>query len=186
MRKKDAELRRTLLTTAGKIECEEGVDAINIRRLASEVGIAVGTVYNYFDSKQEVLLALTEEYWDNALKEMRQSITAVRFTEQVAQIISFLRMKMNDCAEILMKNLHDDAESARLRMVSMQRVLRHALVERLEQDDEIPARVWNEAFTKEAFADFVLSNLILMLQQRQTSEKMFLEVLERILYKTEA
>lgn len=184
MRKKDTELRHTLLCCAGKIECEEGVNAINIRRLASEAGIAVGTVYNYFDSKQEVLLALTEEYWDNALKEMRQSVTAQRFSDQVAQIISFLRIKMNDCAEILMRNLHDDATTARLRMASMQRVLRQALVERLSKDEEISDEIWNETFTKEAFADFVLSNLILLMQQRQVDEGMFLEVLERILYIT--
>ena len=171
---------------AGKIECTEGVGAINIRRLAAEANIAVGTVYNYFESKQEVLLALTEAYWQHTLEEMRVQVTAERFSEQIAQIITFLRTKMNDCAQILMQSLRSDPDTGRIRMAAMQKVLLSALIERLERDSSIRADVWDERFTKEAFADFVLSNLILMLQQRQTSEKMFLEVLERILYKTEA
>ena len=182
MRKKDAELRRTLLTTAGKIECEEGVDAINIRRLASEVGIAVGTVYNYFDSKQEVLLALTEEYWKDSLLQMHERVSAERFSEQLGEIIAFLRSKMNDCAEILMHNLHDDVETGRIRMASMQRVLRQALVERINRDTTIPQHVWTESFTKEAFADFAFTNILSLLQQKEESTDTFLEIVSRTLY----
>lgn len=182
MRKKDEELRQTLLSCAGRIECEEGVDAINMRRLAAEANVAVGTVYNYFESKQEVLLALTEAYWEDALKQMRQSVSATRFSEQIAQIISFLREKMNDCAQILMQSLHNDPNSGRVRMAAMQRVLHQALIERLGKDESIRADVWNERFTKEAFAEFTLTNLILLMQQKGADETIFLKILERVLY----
>jgi len=185
LRKKDTELRRTLLSCASRIECAEGVNAINIRRLAAEANIAVGTVYNYFESKQEVLLALTEAYWENALEEMRASVTAARFCEQIAQIIMFLRGKMNECAEILMKSLHDDAATGRIRMAAMQRVLRLALVGRLNRDTAVRADIWSETFTREAFADFVLSNLVLLMQQKDADAVVFLEIIERILYKGE-
>ena len=182
LRKKDEELKRTLLLLAGKIECEEGIDAISMRRLASEANIAVGTVYNYFESKQEVLLALTEAYWEDALKQMRLSLTAVRFSEQIAQILAFLREKMNDCAQILMQSLRSDPDSGRVRMAAMQRVLHQALMERLEQDESIRADVWNERFTKDAFAEFTLANLILLMQQKGTDETIFIEMINRILY----
>lgn len=185
MRKKDAELRSTLLSLASQIECTEGVDAINIRRLASEANIAVGTVYNYFENKQEVLLALTEAYWETALEEMRSRINASRFSGQVAQIISFLRGKMNDCAEILMRSLHDDAATGRVRMAAMQRVLREALVDRLNQDTSIRAGVWSETFTKEAFADFALSNIIMLMQQKNADAEILLRIIDKILYEGE-
>ena len=158
--------------------------AINIRRLASEANIAVGTVYNYFESKQEVLLALTEAYWQNALEEMRVRITAERFPEQIGQIIHFLRLKMNDCAKILMRSLRDDAETAQIRMAAMQRVLKRALVERLDRDTAIRAGVWDKDFTKESFAEFVLINLVMLMQQadEDEGEGMLLRILERILY----
>lgn len=176
------ELRKTLLACAGRIECTEGVDAINIRRLAKEANIAVGTVYNYFESKQEVLLALTEEYWQNALEEMRHRITAARFSDQIAQIIVFLRTKMNDCAKVLMKSLRDDAATGQIRMSAMQGILKQALVERLDRDRTIRTGVWSESFTKESFAGFLLINLVMLMQQEDGDEGVLLELLTRILY----
>ena len=182
MRKKDAELKETLLACANRIECSEGVGAISIRRLASEANIAVGTVYNYFDSKQEVLLSLTEEYWKDTLTQMHERISMERFSEQLGEIIAFLRSKMNDCAEILMRSLHDDVKTARARMASMQRVLRKALVERIDRDKTIPQSVWTESFTKEAFADFVFTNILFLLQQKEERADLFLEIVTRTLY----
>ena len=182
MRKKDAEIKKTLLSCAKRIECSEGVNAISIRRLAAEANIAVGTVYHYFESKQEVLLTLTEEYWREALLQMRDQITAEQFGEQLREIITFLRSRMNDCAEILMRSLRDDAETGRLRMASMQRVLRQALIERIEGDDAIAKSVWTDSFTKEAFADFVFHNVISLLRRKDEDMTLFLEIVNRVLY----
>ena len=165
LRKKDDALKQALLTSAIRTECIEGVNAISIRRLAAETYIAVGTVYNYFESKQEVLLALTEAYWENAIKEMQEQVKEERFQTQLERIISFLRSKMNDCAEILMRSLHEDADLGRERMASMQHMLRQALIKRLSRDAAIAERVWSESLTKEMFADFVLSNPISLLQR---------------------
>ena len=182
LRKKDQECRQALLSAAHRIECEEGVEAISIRRLASEAHIATGTVYNYFENKQEVLLELTEEYWRNALLEMRESITQTRFSDQIRQMIAFLRTKMNDCAAILMRSLRMDEENGRVRMAAMQLSLQLELTERLEQDEAIRPDVWNERFTKETFSAFVLSNLLILLQKKDDDSEILFAIIERILY----
>ena len=185
MRRKDLERRQVLLECAQKIECTEGVDAINIRRLATEANIAVGTVYNYFESKDDVLFALTEEYWKNALLELRGCLTAKRFSEQTVQLLVFLRSKMTDCGEILMKSMHDNPDSGRARMTSMQRELKRSLLELLQSDETVRSDVWNEGFTQEAFADFVLMNLLTLLQQKSGDTGVLLEVINRVLYEGE-
>ena len=182
MRRKNLDRRQTLITCAQKIECDEGVDAISIRRLAAEAKISVGTVYNYFDSKREVLLSLTEDYWNNTLREMRAAVHAERFSDQVAQIVVFLRTKMNDCAEILMRGLHEDEQAGRARMAAMHDTLVLALAERLRGDREIQPGVWNETFTVEAFAQFTLFNLLALLERRESDMEPFLEIMRRILY----
>ena len=74
MRRKDDTMRDTLLNSARDIADTEGIDAVNIRSIAKRAGIASGTVYNYFLSKDEILLALTEEYWKQTLLEMKTKI----------------------------------------------------------------------------------------------------------------
>ena len=182
VRRKDAELRKTLLSCARSIECSEGVDAISIRRLAAEANIAVGTVYNYFESKQEVLLVLTEEYWKDTLIQMQERISDERFSDQLGEMIAFLRSRMNDCAVILMRGLRDDVETGRIRMASMHRVLRKTLVERLDRDGSIAQSVWTDAFTKESFADFTMTNILALLQQKEENADTFLEIVRRTLY----
>lgn len=182
MRKKDCKLRSKLIDCANQIEQKEGMDAINIRRLAAEANISVGTVYNYFESKQEVLFALTEDFWTTALSDMSSELTSERFSEQIQQIITYLRGKMKERAEILMKNLRDDGAGGRERMAATQRVLHQAMVERLRQDHFIRPDVWDDTLTTESFADFVLSQVVMLLQQRQTNAETFITIIERILY----
>lgn len=182
MRKKDEGKRRFLLDCARRIECEEGMDAVNMRRLAFEADIAVGTVYNYFDSKQAVLFELTEEYWNNAFVEMQSKVTAEKFSDQLRQIHAFLIAQMNDCAEVLMQNLSGSGESARKKMAAVLETLKMILFERLERDDAVRMDVWNENFTCEAFSQFALSYLLALLRQKGGDIDTFIAVVERILY----
>ena len=81
-----------------------------------------------------------------------------------------------------MQNLHDDVETGRVRMASMQQVLRQALVERINRDNTISQNVWTESFTREAFADFVFTNILSLLQKKEESADTFLEIVKRTLY----
>ena len=91
MRKKDDTLRDTLLNLSREIADTEGIEAVNIRSIAGRAGVATGTVYNYFSNKDEILLALTEEYWKQTLTEMRSAVTADSFCGQVREIFCFLK-----------------------------------------------------------------------------------------------
>ena len=128
------------------------------------------------------MLAMTEEYWFSALKEMQGCITAEHFSEQIRQIYAFLASKLNDCAKVLMMSLREDAQNGRARMASMQKTVGHALVMRLESDPLIRKNIWNESFTKEAFASFVLDNLFVALRQPREDVDFLVEIIERILY----
>ena len=185
MRKKNLDRRQCLLDCARRIECTEGTDALSIRKLASEANIAVGTVYNYFESKQEVLLAMTEEYWREALREMQGTITGERFCDQICQIYAFLASKLNDCAKMLMMSLREDIEGGMERMASMQQTVSRAMVQRLENDPNIRKNLWNERFTKEAFATFVMDHMLIALRESKTDIDFLVELIERILYPAE-
>ena len=111
MRKKDETMRDTLLASARHIADTEGAGALNIRRLAMEAGVATGTVYNYFQSKEDVLLALTEEYWQKALLDMRLALRAETFIGQVAEMYAFLRERIADSGGALMGSLRDAEEA---------------------------------------------------------------------------
>ena len=49
--------REAILAASQKLVMEKGLQAVNMRTVASVCGVAVGSVYNYFPSKAELLTA---------------------------------------------------------------------------------------------------------------------------------
>lgn len=184
MRKKDDTLRDTLLSLARDIADTDGIDAVNIRTIAQRAGIATGTMYNYFSNKDEILLALTEEYWMHALLEMRTVITSDSFCEQLKEIFIFLRERIDQSAGKLMNSLGGLESLGQTRMASMQSVLEASLVQRMEQDAAIREDIWNEQFTKQQFARFVMGNMTMLLKVKAPMADLcfFITIIKNIIY----
>ena len=182
MRKKDNTLRGTLLDFAREIADTGGIDAINIRALAKKANVATGTVYNYFTSKDEILLALTEEYWQQTLIEMRTIITSDSFCEQLEEIFIFLQARIQTSAGKLMGSLGNIETEGHARMTSMQSELEASLIQRMEQDKAIRRDIWNEAFTKEQFVRFLMMNLMMLLKAQASDITFLITLIKRSIY----
>lgn len=57
------EMRSAILDAAGAIVAKEGVDGLTVRAVAQAVGYSAGALYEYFDSKEDIVTAL---YFDGA------------------------------------------------------------------------------------------------------------------------
>lgn len=181
MRRKDDTLRDTLLELARSIADREGIDTINIRLLAQRAGVATGTVYNYFANKEEILLALTEEYWRQTLLEMDTSITAICFCDQLQEIYIYLKEQLDHSAGKFMSSLNN-AAAGQARMKSMQSVLEKSLIARMEKDPDILADRWTNNFTREQFARFIRRNMMLLLKADTSDFLFFLAIVKRTIY----
>lgn len=185
MRRKDETLQSTILELAREIAVSEGPDAISIRAIAKKADIATGTIYNYYSGKQEILLALTEEYWHKALLEMQAEITAATFCGQLEEIYHFLQNRISQSAGMLMQSLAGSGteQAGRDRMQAMQRVLRYSLLQRMEADPGIRDDVWSPpAYTPELYADFILVSMVTSLTRRADDIRFLLELIKRTLY----
>src|SRR5689334_8759245 len=58
--------RARILAVARRLFKEKGFDDARIRDIAAEVGMATGTLFNYFPSKEDVAVALAEAAIDEA------------------------------------------------------------------------------------------------------------------------
>ena len=66
-----AELRRKILLAARKIALAEGWQSVTIRRIADQVEYSAAAIYEYFDSKEAILLAIMEEGFQQMLAKLR-------------------------------------------------------------------------------------------------------------------
>ena len=94
-------IREELLKTARKQTAERGYANTTIRSVAAECGIAVGTVYNYFSSKDMLIATFVSEDWraciapiaqnteDDAETHLRRIYDAIRtFTDSYQALFS--------------------------------------------------------------------------------------------------
>ena len=55
--------RQALLAASRTVARGQGLDGLNIRAVAAEARVSVGSVYSYFSGKTELLAATVEEIW---------------------------------------------------------------------------------------------------------------------------
>lgn len=83
-RKSSDEKRRTIYAAALKIFSEEGYHQATMEKIAALSGVAKGTVYTYFKSKEDLLDQLLEEYYQEIVK--RISAICSKETDILQQI----------------------------------------------------------------------------------------------------
>lgn len=69
-----AETLRNLRSAAIRLLSEHGYEAMNLRMLAKTIGVQVGSLYNYIDSKQQLLFWLLKEAVEGLLVEFDQRL----------------------------------------------------------------------------------------------------------------
>ena len=75
MPKRIAEVREKMIAHARQALLHEGPSALTIRSTASACGVAVGTVYNYFPSKETLIEAVILADWEVMIKGLRGELT---------------------------------------------------------------------------------------------------------------
>jgi len=64
--------KELILETAEKLLFQVGYKGFKIREIASRCGIASGTIFNYFASKEMLITAIMARDWDNLLAEIKR------------------------------------------------------------------------------------------------------------------
>ena len=55
--------REAILAMSRKMLREQGWTGVSVRSIAAACGISVGSIYNYFDSKEDLMSAVVESIW---------------------------------------------------------------------------------------------------------------------------
>jgi AcrR family transcriptional regulator len=81
--------RKAILDAAEEVFAEHGFHGARIQDIAARARIAVGTVYNHFAQKDDVLKALLEERSDELLSELRpRADDALAFRDRLEACVS--------------------------------------------------------------------------------------------------
>ncbi len=80
-RMKAPEKRALILETAKRLFASKDVD-VSMGQIAEAIGIPVGSIYTYFDSKQSLVETIIEEGWDEFRTWTEEGLAAYRVSER--------------------------------------------------------------------------------------------------------
>lgn len=186
MRKKNDSLREALLSHSEELMKKNGIKGLSMRALAQKAEIATGSIYNYFSCKDEILLALTENYWLHIIEELRSTVYSEHFCEQLCEMYDYLKQQMQAFPGKLMSSLGSMEQKGQTRMRFLQSGFIPVLTEALNRDESIDPHLWNENFSKEDLAELILLQITEALRMRSQDIRPLTELLKRLLYRPDS
>lgn len=174
-----------ILKTSRELIQQQGWTAVNIRSVATACGVSVGSIYNYFESKSDLVSATVESVWCEIFHRPEEAIF-----QDIQTCITWIyeRIEYGSNQYPGFFNLHslgfmkEDKSDGKRRMQQTWQHILHGLRSVLERDQKIRSDAFNEQFTAEKFADVLFSLILSALIRHDYDPAPVLEIVRRTLY----
>ncbi len=178
--------KEEILRNACAIVEKEGLPGLSMRRVAESCGVALGSLYNYFDSKDALLAATVESVWRDIFPPRAEGEASLSFREFVAALYYQAQTGARRYPGFFRGHAFVFAGTAKLNAQAvMNRTLdafKRRLLARLNADPEVRAGNFSASFTREAFVEFVFDSFLFTLSQGKPVQ-VLLDVITRTIYR---
>ena len=179
--------KEDLLHSSRELIRRQGWQAVNIRSVAAACGVSVGSIYNYFGSKAELVGATVESIW-HEIFHFPQEPTA--FADTLSCIAWIYERMAYGCETypgfFTLHALSFGPEKAdgKQRMYRTWDHMIQRLGTVLRQDPHLRPDAFNEQFTADQFAHVLFSLIMAALLRQDYDPSVVLELVRRTVYKT--
>lgn len=165
----------------------QGWKAINIRAVAKECNISIGSIYNYFHNKSDLIAATVESVWQDIF----------HFSENTAVFDSFVgcvewafdSMKMGEerypgfFAFHSMVFMKDEKGNGQQMMAESWKHISEGLYQVLLHDPKVDMNTFDEEFTPQKFVEIIFSLIIAAIIRHEYDCSGITGMIRRTVYK---
>ena len=178
--------RDSILESSRQIILRDGFEALSIRAVASQSGISIGSVYNYFTSKSDLLYAAIRSIWEDVF---HHSGKCSKF-ENVEQCILWLY----GCMEYANQAYPGFLENHSMGFSGSEKLQGKKLMEEswchiqtglctiIQNDPRVRPDAFNESFTAEKFSELIFFMALSAGFRQDYDSSVILEIVRRSLY----
>ena len=178
--------KEEILKISRELIRQQGWSAINVRSVAAACGVSVGSIYNYFDSKSDLLGAAVESVWCEIFHRPEDGAVF----RDVLACISWMYERMEYGCRLYpgfftlhsLGFLREDKTDGKRRMQETWQHILSGLCSVLKRDPKVRPDAFTEQFTAEKFADVLFSLMLSALLRQDYDPNPVLEIVRRTLY----
>ena len=173
---------RIIIETGKEIIKTDGIKAINMRTIASKANISLGSIYNYYKNKDELLLSLVKSIWLEILDE--KGIETTSFIETVSLL--FESIEKGNCKYPNFIKIHfisfNNKKESRVVMEEIVTNIKSLLLVALKNDNKLK-NIFDESFNEKEFVDFIFENMMMLLLKNERKDYL-LKLVNKVLYES--
>lgn len=178
--------KEEILKTSRELIRQQGWSAVNIRSVAAACGVSVGSIYNYFDSKAELVGAAVESVW----REIFDCPDHTAVFGDILSCISWMYERMEyGCKEYpgfftlhSLGFMREEKSDGKRRMQQTWQHILDGFCSVLERDPKVRPDAFGGQLTAETFADVLFSLMLSALMRHDYDPSAVLEIVRRSLY----
>ena len=179
--------KEEILINSKRLIQKNGIERINIRSVAKACGVAVGSIYNYFDSKTDLLRATVESVWYEIFHSQEEKPV---FQETQSFIIWMYKQLEVGCKKYPeFFSIHslgfvseEDKDNGKRLMEKTWTHIFDELCSVLKKDPNIREKAFTKEFTVEDFARILFSLMLSALLLHDYNSHSVLEIIRRTIY----
>lgn len=177
--------RDTILSVSREMAASRGLNAINMRAVAVACGVSVGSLYNYFPSKADLIAAIVEDVWKEIFMQLDGGTLSGSFVDYVKWIFETAKKSREYPDFFLVHSISFSQSQKPKGKEVMDKYFMHmkkGLLAILETDEKVREYAFSGKFTTNAFVDFVFSNMLTALVKGEDSFDVLEEMIIRSIY----
>lgn len=176
--------KKLIFDSAKKIIQEEGYSSLSIRKIAKISNIAVGTVYNYYPNKKDIVMEMMSEYWEEyfcVLDEILQSQSS--FYGKLEMILDNLSVFIKNFKEVWLKAEFYNQPGYRESGLDREYVYMDRLVIKIQSLLEEELKKNNKTINVDSYemSKFITMNLIAIIQTKTVTFSSFETILKQLI-----
>lgn len=178
--------KEAILAQCRCLVMEQGISAINMRTVAQACGVSVGSLYNYFPSKSDLIRSAVDDVWRDIFHMSGSSFHFDSFTECLVWLFGSVEKGCHKYPGFF--NLHSvsyavgDKEKGREMMERYFGHMRKSLLDVLNRDPLLRPDAFNGSLTREDFIEVIFTAFTTMLLRGQNQFQPLLEITARCIY----
>lgn len=178
--------KEAILAECRRLVMEQGITAVNMRTVAKACGVAVGSLYNYFPSKSDLIRSAVQDVWRDIFHMSESSFHFDSFTDCLVWLFDSVQKGCDKYPGFF--NLHSvsfaagDRQKGRQMMEQYFSHMRQSLLAVLNRDPMIRPDAFNASLTREDFIEVIFTAFTTMLLREENQFQPLLEITARCIY----
>lgn len=178
--------KENILQISRNLIQQNGWAGVNIRSVAAACGVSVGCIYNYFESKTDLLSATVESIWSDIFHHpedeavFQDTLSCVRWMYK--QLEYGCQRYPGFFTHHALGFVQQDTADGKQQMQRAWQHILDALCTVLRNDTRIRADAFTKEFTVEKFAEMLFSLMLSALVRQDFDPSIVLEIVRRAVY----